>query len=114
MPLRDLTDAEQKVVFECLRCVASGRVILNDWEFPILFGIDFATLQTIVGAIPKIDDSSQEVFLAINNTFNNLLGYPHGKELMWHEFISVAPTQVEHIFTKWRGDTLQNPLSQLE
>ena len=114
MPLSDLTNAEKEVIFECLRCVASGEIILNDWEFPILFGIDFATLQRIVQMIPNIDDLSEETFLAINNSLNNLLGYPHGGESKWDGFISVSPAEVEHIFAKWRGDQIQSVFNHFE
>jgi hypothetical protein len=103
MPLNDLTDAEKEIVFECLRCVASGEIIRNDGEFRTLFGIEFATLQNIVRALPEIDDSDEEVALAINNSLNNLLGYPHGGQSMWHTFISALPSEVHRVFRKWRG-----------
>ena len=114
MPLSDLTDAEKEVIFECLHCVASGEIILNDWEFPMLFGIEFTTLQKIVQNIPNLDDSSEETFLAINNSLNNLLGYPHGGESKWDRFISVSPAEVNRIFEKWRENQIQDNFNDFE
>ena len=104
MPLRNLTEAETEIVFECLRCVATGEVILNDWEFQTLFGIEFALLEKIVEDIPNIDESTEEVQLAINNTFANLLGYPHGRHDRWAKYISAPQSEVARIFSKWRGE----------
>ena len=42
--------------------------------------------------------------LAVNNALNNLLGYPHGKESSWSEFISADPTEVADVLARWRGD----------
>lgn len=106
MALNNLTDAETKIVFECLQCVATGEVILNDWEFSILFGITFKTLEQIVRDLPDIDESKNEVQLAINNSLNNLLGYPHGRHLQWSNYISVPPQEVARIYSKWRGESI--------
>lgn len=52
--------------------------------------------------------------IAINNSLNNLLGYPatNGNE-EWPKFISVARGEVARIFDKWRGKSpLTSPKSQ--
>ena len=106
MPLKNLTDAETEVVFECLRCVATGEVILNDWEFQTVFGIKFEALLEIVRALPIIDESKEDVQLAVNNALNNLLGYPHGCHAQWANYISVPQPEVARIFSKWRGESI--------
>src|SRR5689334_20281880 len=103
MALNNLTEEETDVVFQCLRCVATGEVILNDSEFPTLFGIEFNTLKEIVRSLPNIDESKEEIQLAINNSLNNLLGYPHGRHSRWSNYISVSQSEVARIFSKWRG-----------
>ena len=108
MTLSNLTEVETEVVFECLRCVASGEIILNDWEFQTVFGIEFKTLEQIVTAIPNLDDSTDEVQLAINNSLNNLLGYPHGRHATWSSYISVPQHEVARILSKWRGEPVSN------
>ena len=103
MTLNNLTDAETEVVFDCLRCVAAGDVILDDWEFHILFGITFDRLEEIVRRLPDIDESDEDVQLAINNSLNNLLGYPHGRDARFLARVVVPRQEVARIFCKWRG-----------
>jgi hypothetical protein len=103
MALNNLTEEETEIVFQCLRCVATGEVILNDWEFQTVFGIEFETLEAIVRLLPNIDESKEEVQLTINNSLNNLLGYPHGQHSKWSKHIDVPQAEVARIFSKWRG-----------
>ena len=106
MPLADLTEEEKAVVFDCLKCVASGKVILHDWEFPTLFGIEVADLLAVVEQWPDVDDSQVTVSLAINNSMNHLLGYPHGQHARWAEFMPVSQAEVSRVFQKWRGESV--------
>jgi hypothetical protein len=103
MALADLSDSERRVIGECLACVASGEVILDDEEFQTFFGIGFPELQAVALAWPSVDDSVESVFLAINGSLNNLLGYPHGKMHLWPRYISASPSEVDRILSKWRG-----------
>ncbi len=34
------------------------------------------------------------------------VGYPHEKEAVWSQFISVPEEEVDRIFDKWRGDAV--------
>ena len=101
MALTDLNASEQRVVFECLRAAARGP-FFPDWEFHTLFGLRRAEVEAVVTAWPTINDTDQNVSLAINNAMTNLLGYPHGRENDWPQYISVPPTEVRRIFDKWR------------
>jgi hypothetical protein len=103
MALATLTEPEREIVRQCLACVASEEIIANDWEFPTLFGITFADLQRVAAQWPNVDESDEVVRLAINNSMNNLLGYPHGGTAKWSRFISVPPAEVLRLFCKWRG-----------
>jgi hypothetical protein len=100
--LTDLDASERRVVFECLRATASGP-FFPDWEFHTLIGLERSDVQAIVDAWPSINETDENVSLAINNSMNNLLGYPHGRERDWPQYISVSPVQVRRIFAKWRG-----------
>ena len=47
-----------------------------------------------------LDD--EKVKLAISNSINNLLGYPHGcSEEVWSQYISVSEDELGKIFLKW-------------
>jgi len=55
--------------------------------------------------VDEDDDSAtgnDDSWRAINNAFNNLLGYPHGKDAEWGSWIDVPPKEVERIFRKWK------------
>ncbi len=102
MPLADLTEKERHVVFECLKCVAAGKVILHDREFQTLIGVTATSFKKLANAAPIIDDSKPKIRLAINNAMNNLLGYPHGYHEKWAEVMPTPLAEIERVFTKWR------------
>ncbi|MCG3117030.1 MAG: hypothetical protein LLH30_15240 [Candidatus Manganitrophus sp. SA1] len=108
MPLGNLNEDEKVVVFECLKCVASGKVILHDWEFPTIMGIELQELLAVVNKWPDVDDSQEAVFLAINNSMNNLLGYPHGRHSTWDEYIPVPQAEIARVFGKWRDTPISD------
>jgi hypothetical protein len=77
MPLDALTEDEIRVVQLRLECVAAVRVIPHDSEFQTIMGIDVPTLRSVLKDWPEVDESKKGVWLPINNSFNNVLGYPH-------------------------------------
>ena len=101
MPLAKLNAADREVVAQCLRAAVEGP-FFPDWEFPILFGLERAEVRTVLAAWPGVDESQTTVRLAINNSFSNLLGYPHGREREWSRFISVSEDEVSRVFDRWR------------
>ncbi len=101
MPLSDLTTEERQVVFECLRAAANGP-FFPDREFDTLFGVKRDEVRAIVSAWPAIDETNERSVLAINNAMNNLVGYPHGCNREWLQYISVSSTEVARILQKWR------------
>jgi hypothetical protein len=102
MPLSDLSEEERCVVHDCLRASLEGP-FFPEWEFTSLFGISRSDLAQVVAAWPQVDEQAETVRLAINNSMNNLLGYPHGCERAWPEFLAVSRQEVERIYVKWCG-----------
>jgi hypothetical protein len=107
MALSDLTASEQQTVRECLAAAADGP-FFPDWEFQTLFGVERSEVKIVLDAWPNIDETNESVFLAINNSMNNLLGYPHGLEREWSHYISAHPEDVARILQKWRGERISN------
>jgi hypothetical protein len=103
MSLSDLTPEELEVVRTCLECVGAGDVILHDWEFHTIMGIYPEELSSVLAAWPAVDDKDEVVRLAINNSLNNLLGYPHEFQKQWESRIPVSKAEVARVFSKWRG-----------
>ena len=101
MPLRDLEENEREIVKQCLRAAVEGP-FFPDWEFSTLFGLERDEVRNLLESGTRLDDSTEIVRIAINNSFNNLTGYPHGCEKEWSKFISVSPQEVLRIFSKWR------------
>src|SRR5690242_2616266 len=102
MALTNLTTAEQQVVLECLNAAATGP-FFPDSEFETLFGVSRADVIAIVESWTKVNETAEGVSVAINNSMNNLLGYPHRHDREWSQFISVGREEVARIFRKWRG-----------
>ena len=100
MSLTDLSEEERRVVLECLRASLEGP-FFPECEFTSLFGITRSDLARIVMAWPAVDEHADVVGLAINNSMNNLLGYPHRCEGEWSRFLSVPRQEVERIYLKW-------------
>ena len=103
VPLANLEKREREIVKQCLRAAVEGP-FFPDWEFHTLFGLERNEVKNVLESWPKLDESKETVQLAINNSLGNLLGYPHGCEKEWPEFISVSSNDVLKIFDKWRKD----------
>ena len=103
MSTSNLSAHDVLVVGECLRAVASGRIIENDEEFPILFGVGFDELVAIATSWPEVDDANPAVELAVRNSLNNLLGYPHGRDGLLAELVSADGSELTRILQALRG-----------
>ena len=108
MPLSDLTEAELKIVQQCLDAAADGK-FFEDWEFHTLFGVDREVVRQVAKQFPLVDEfdesegGNDDSWLVINNTFVNLIGYPHRKDAELAQWVSASKGQVEEVFRKWRG-----------
>ena len=112
MPLKDLDETERQIVRECLKASATGP-FFPMWEFHTLFGLEHQEVSDIAFGKNKLDDSHEDVGIAINNSLNNLTGYPHkcGKDV-WDRFISVPPREVRRIYTKWKVGASANGVAK--
>ncbi len=98
-----LTDEEQDMIYQCLKAAVEGP-FFPDNEFPTLFGVTKDDVVRLIALWPDINHAQSLTKVAINNSMNNLLGYPHKKFDIWHEYISVDPAQLAVIFQKWRNE----------
>ena len=108
MSLSALSSDEIAIVGQCLRAAAFGP-FFPDWEFSALFGVTRAEAQAVAERFPHVDEHDDEnrgcddTWLVINNTFVNLLGYPHGQDLAWSQYISATPAHVRRVYDRWRA-----------
>jgi hypothetical protein len=99
-----LDKQDLKIIGECLNAVARGP-FLPPREFHTLMGLNPKELLDIVDLWPNVDIASEQVQLAVNNSMNNLLGYPHHCEDVWPQYLSVPALEVARIFEKFRNLT---------
>ena len=104
MKLRNLTESETETVRACLQCVAEGNVILHDFEFSSLIGVEVSEFIDIYNQWPEIDESNEIVNMAMNNAMNNLLGYCHGRHDNWSDYMDISLDEIRKVFEKWRGE----------
>jgi hypothetical protein len=109
MELSDLSEADRNVIGQCLACVATGLVIANDSEFQTLFGVTFSALRQVADAWPDVSASDETVVLAVSNSLNNLVGYPHGKYAAWERYISVSLSDIRGVLERWHRSLEESP-----
>ena len=113
---QNLSGDEIKVIKECIKTAAYGPFFIDEgakddpyWEIHPLFGLTIDELRNIADALPNLDLDNEKVELAINNSINHLLGYPHGcSEEVWKKYISVSRDDLERIYLKWAGEKVEN------
>ncbi|MGB9067819.1 MAG: hypothetical protein WCC21_04560 [Candidatus Acidiferrales bacterium] len=94
MNFEHLSDADRAVLGQALRAAADGP-FFDDEEFHTLFGLTRSEVRGVADAWPNVEFQSEDVQLAVNNSLNNLLGYPHRQDSVWSEWISVNPRQLD-------------------
>jgi hypothetical protein len=105
MAWTELDERERAVVRECLRAAVDGP-FFPEWEFATIFGLGRNEVRKVLESWPQLDESDENVAIAINNTLNNFLGYPLGEDqAAWPQFISVSRAELMAIFDKWKRRT---------
>lgn len=99
--LEDLPEREREIIRRCLIEALNGP-LFPDWEFQTLFGLEREDLQEVVDRWPDLDSSQPMDHLAINNSLNNLLGYPHGQWDSLMMRIKATREEVVQAFSRWR------------
>ncbi len=94
-----------KIISECLNAVVNGP-FFPDWEFATLFGLTREEIKKILDKWPAVDEENEDIKIAINNSFNNLLGYPIANDDKWPEYISINRNKLRVIFADWRKKKL--------
>ena len=101
MDFKTLSDVDKAIVGQVLRAAADGP-FFPDWEFHTLFGLKRSEVRAIADAWPETTASPEDVEIAVNNSLNNLLGYPHGMDADWSEWIPIDRHQLNELFNRLR------------
>ncbi len=108
MASENLNKEEIGITKKCLLAVCSGNYV-PEYEFETLIGVSVKEAELIAKNYPDVDEYDEEPtgnddsWLFINNTFANLLGYPHGRESELEKETSVSSVQLKRIYEKWRS-----------
>ena len=99
--LEKLTDEEKQIIGECLRAAAFGP-FFPDWEFHALFGVGRDEAIRVAESWPNVEETDISASYLINDSINNLLGYPHRKQNDWGNYISASSDKVYGILNRFR------------
>lgn len=112
MHLERLSQSESRIVGEVLRAAADGP-FFPEWEFHTLFGLSREQVRRIADEWPLAVLPPGDVTLAVNNSLNMLLGYPHGRDEVWAEWISIDRAALSELFARLRGHAHDNHFERL-
>jgi hypothetical protein len=112
MHLYRLSDVDTVLVGQALRAAVNGP-FFPEWEFHTLFGLTRSEVRAVADAWPNVRLTSADVALAVNNSLNNLLGYPHGQDSVWSQWISAERPQLDELLSRLRGSAGENYLERL-
>ena len=112
MHFERLSKRESNIVQEALRAAADGP-FFPDWEFHALFGLNREQVRTIAEAWPLPKAPPDDVVVAVNNAFNMLLSYPHRKDAIWFDWLSVSRPELQALFNRLRGRGDENVFDRM-
>lgn len=102
MDFDSLSELDKRIIGEALRAAADGP-FFPDCEFRTLFGLERGKVRAIAAAWPKAITPPEQLGIAVNNSLNNLLGYPHGGDAVWSQWISVDRSQLHELLSRLHG-----------
>ncbi|MEQ1775594.1 MAG: hypothetical protein ABL891_17595 [Burkholderiales bacterium] len=98
-----LSAHDHKIIAEALRAAAEGP-FFPDWEFHTLFGLEREEVRAYAKSYHPATDVPVKMGYAVHNAIGNLLGYPHGKESEWSNWLSVTRSELNAVFERWRSE----------
>ena len=104
LDLKDLSDADRVTVGEALRAAADGP-FFPDWEFHPLFGLERSRVRAIANGWPEPNAPPEQVTIAVVNSLNNLVGYLHGEDAVWSQWMSADRQQLLELLSRLSGRT---------
>ncbi len=98
-----MSSIEDVQVFRESLIAAAHGPFFPDWEFATLLGLERAEVAAIAAAFSPATLLVGDVATALNGAMNNLLGYPHGQDAVWSQWLSVSPAEMGAVYSKWRA-----------
>ena len=112
MDLHHISDSDKALVGEALRAAVDGP-FFPDREFQTLFGLTRSEVRAVADTWPNVELNSTDVVLAVNNSLNNLLGYPHRQGHLSPRWISVSPLGLAELLCRLRKSSSESYFERL-
>jgi len=106
-----LSDDVRAIICGCLNAAVHGP-FFPDWEFHTLFGLTRSDVGTVLAEWPNLPVHTPSGYaspgrfqvVAVNNSLNNLLGYPHRVQAdKFMREVGASEQQVADVLTRWRS-----------
>lgn len=78
------TQKEETLMQKCMQLML-GEKFIEEWEFPIIFGIEKEELKAIYDKFPDIDWNNKDEYHPVTFSAVNLIFYPHGRDLLRYD-----------------------------
>ncbi|MGJ4789500.1 hypothetical protein [Leptospira koniambonensis] len=85
-----------------LAAASSGPFFDHDEEFSTIFGLHRFEVAEIANNWSMQIKDPETTVTAVNNSFNNLLGYPHGMDDQRSGWISMSQGELQTVFQEWK------------
>jgi hypothetical protein len=105
--IKKISTDDINIIKSVLRAVVEGP-FFPDWEFHTLFGLNRNDVRKIMEEWPRLEDENENISLAINNAFNNLLFYPHRKDDSINDYIQISKKALKKKYNEWKELTTFN------
>ena len=106
MPLEKFSNEEKQIVLSCLRAIANGPFIKDDWELHSRLGTPRSTLSRLIKIWPQVDDSvdDSDETLAINGVMNEVCNGVYFADADWLTwFNNVDEASIRAVCKKWKN-----------
>lgn len=100
--MRGLDASEIDLIGACLRAAADGP-FFDDSEFVTLFGVNRLYLRQIAAGWPSVNPLDEGVAVAVWNSMNNLLGFPHGLSADLRSYVPGGSAAIVRVLARWRA-----------
>ncbi len=88
------------IIGECLRAAAYGP-FFPDGEFDSIFGL---SRKQVPEQWPVVVAAYANQDIAVNNSLNNLIGYPNKHFAQWDDYISISRGELVIVWSNWRKE----------
>ncbi|MEV7358070.1 hypothetical protein [Kitasatospora sp. NPDC091276] len=95
-----MTEQELRIIEQCLDAAVNGP-FFEDWEFHTLMGVTRDEIAAVAASWPSPPTAPDGEDDVVHSVLNNLLGYPHGVEARWHEYLTPTREQVARVRDRW-------------